>query len=145
MAVLGVAWLVIAIVVLTTDVHGSASDVLVGALFGLWTILLVEYVVRLVVTRTARLPQTALGRAGNRGGAASPGLALRRHREMSLLLHEGELRLQAILRHHSLFRVLLAAAARSSSVRGWCCCSRRTPRAATSTATATPSGGRSSR
>jgi voltage-gated potassium channel len=30
--------------------------------------------------------------------------------KMSLLLHEGQLRVEAILRHHSLFRVLLAAA-----------------------------------
>ena len=30
---------------------------------------------------------------------------------MSLLLHEGELRVEAILKHHSLFRVLIAAAA----------------------------------
>ena len=28
---------------------------------------------------------------------------------MSLLLHEGELRVEAILKHHSLFRVLIAA------------------------------------
>jgi len=31
--------------------------------------------------------------------------------KMCLLLHEGELRLEAILKHHSLFRVLIAAAA----------------------------------
>jgi len=31
--------------------------------------------------------------------------------KMSLLLHEGELRVEAILKHHSLFRVLIAAAA----------------------------------
>jgi voltage-gated potassium channel len=31
--------------------------------------------------------------------------------KMSLLLHEGELRIEAILRHHSLFRVLIAACA----------------------------------
>ncbi|MGO8864232.1 MAG: hypothetical protein ACLQRH_26180, partial [Acidimicrobiales bacterium] len=50
MALLGVAWLVIAIIVLTTDVHSSASTVLVGGLFVLWVIMLVEYLVRLVVT-----------------------------------------------------------------------------------------------
>ena len=31
MAVLGIAWLVIAIIILTTDLNGSASTVLVGA------------------------------------------------------------------------------------------------------------------
>ena len=36
MAVLGVAWLVIAIVIVTTDVNGSASIFLVGTLFVLW-------------------------------------------------------------------------------------------------------------
>ncbi len=41
MALLGVAWLVIAIIVLTTDVNGSASKVLVGGLFVLWVIMLV--------------------------------------------------------------------------------------------------------
>ncbi len=30
---------------------------------------------------------------------------------MCLLVHEGELRVEAILKHHSLFRVLIAAAA----------------------------------
>src|SRR5580700_9977974 len=54
MALLGVAWLVIAIVVLTTDVNGSASTVLVGTLFVLWVIVLVEYLVRLVVTPDTR-------------------------------------------------------------------------------------------
>jgi voltage-gated potassium channel len=108
MALLGVAWLVIAIVVLTTDVNGSASRALVGALFVLWVIMLVEYLVRLVIT-----PDT-------------PGYLRRRWVEpvtvvvpplqgwhivgiekMTLLVHEGELRAESILKHHSLFRVLI--------------------------------------
>jgi voltage-gated potassium channel len=108
MALLGVAWLVIAIVVLTTDVNGSASRALVGALFGLWVIMLVEYLVRLVIT-----PDT-------------PGYLRRRWVEpvtvvvpplqgwhivgiekMTLLVHEGELRVESVLKHHSLFRVLI--------------------------------------
>src|SRR5580698_7603381 len=40
MTVLGIAWLVLAIVVLSTDAHGSASRVLVGSLFALWVIML---------------------------------------------------------------------------------------------------------
>ena len=109
MAVLGVAWLVLAIAVLTTDVNGSASKVLVGGLFVLWVIMLVEYLVRLVIT-----PDT-------------PGYLRRRWVEpatvlipplqgwhvvgiekMTLLLREGELRVEVILKHHSLFRVLIA-------------------------------------
>src|ERR1700734_1362183 len=50
MTLLGVAWLVLAIIVLPTDVNGSTSKVLVGGLFLLWVILLAEYLVRLVVT-----------------------------------------------------------------------------------------------
>lgn len=110
MAVLGVVWLVLAIAVLTANVNGSASKDLVGALFVLWVIMLVEYVVRLVVT-----PDT-------------PGYLKRRWVEpatvlippfqgwhvvgiekMTLLVREGELRVEAILKHHSLFRVLIAA------------------------------------
>jgi voltage-gated potassium channel len=109
MALLGVAWLLIAVIVVTTDVNGSASKVLVGGLFVLWVIMLVEYLVRLVVT-----PDT-------------PGYVRRRWVEpatvvvpafqgwhvigierMGILLHEGELRVESILKHHSLFRVLIA-------------------------------------
>jgi voltage-gated potassium channel len=110
MALLGLAWLALAIVVLSTDVNGSASTLLVGSLFALWVIMLVEYLVRLVVT-----PDT-------------PGYVRRRWVEpatvlvpplqgwhvigiekMSLLLRVGELRVESILKHHSLFRVLIAA------------------------------------
>jgi voltage-gated potassium channel len=109
MTILGVAWLVLAVVVLTTDVNSSASKILVGALFVLWAIMLVEYLVRLVVT-----PDT-------------PGYLKRRWVEpvtvlvppfqgwhvvgvekMTLLVREAELRVEAILKHHSLFRVLIA-------------------------------------
>src|SRR6202041_3826799 len=47
LVILGIAWMVIAIVVLTSDLNGSASTALVVALFVLWAIALVEYVVRL--------------------------------------------------------------------------------------------------
>jgi voltage-gated potassium channel len=109
MALLGIAWLVIGIIVLTTDVNSSASTALVGIFFALWVIMLVEYLVRLVVT-----PDT-------------PGYVKRRWIEpatvvvpplqgwhvvgierMTLLVREGELRVEAILKHHSLFRVLIA-------------------------------------
>ena len=112
MTLLGVAWLVLAIVALSTDVNGSVSKVVVGGLFVLWVVMLAEYLVRLVIT-----PDT-------------PGYLRRRWVEpatvlvpplqgwhvvgierMSLLLHEGELRVEAILKHHSLFRVLIAVVA----------------------------------
>jgi voltage-gated potassium channel len=110
MALLGIAWLVLAVVVLSTDVDSSASTLLVGSFFALWVIMLVEYLVRLVVT-----PDT-------------PGYVRRRWVEpatvlvpplqgwhfvgiekMGILLHEWELRVESILKHHSLFRVLIAA------------------------------------
>lgn len=109
MTLLGIVWLVIGIVVLTTDVNSSASAALVGVLFVLWVIMLVEYLVRLVLT-----PDT-------------PGYVKRRWIEpatvvvpvlqgwhvvgiekMTLLVREAELRLEAVLKHHSLFRVLIA-------------------------------------
>ena len=54
MALLGIAWLVIAIIIGTTDVTGTAPTVLVAILFALWVILLAEYLVRLVVTPDRR-------------------------------------------------------------------------------------------
>lgn len=111
LAVLGIAWLVIAIVILTTDLNGSASTVLVGILFVLWAIMLVEYLVRLVITPDKRgyvkrrwvEPATVL--VPPLQGGHIPGIE-----KTSLVVHEGALRIQAILRHHSLFRVLIAAA-----------------------------------
>jgi voltage-gated potassium channel len=111
MALLGVAWLVLAIMALNSDVNGSASTFVVGSLFALWVILLVEYLVRLVVTPDRRgylkrrwvEPATVI----------VPPLQSWRivgMEKMCLLLREGELRVEAILRHHSLFRVLIAVA-----------------------------------
>jgi voltage-gated potassium channel len=112
MALLGIAWLVIAIVILTTDANGSASMSLVGTLFALWAIVLVEYLVRLVVTPDSRgylkrrwaEPVTVMV-------PVFQGWHFIGIEKLSLLLHEGELRIEAILKHHSLFRVLIAACA----------------------------------
>jgi voltage-gated potassium channel len=112
MALLGIAWLVIAIVVVSADVNGSASILLVGSLFVLWAVLLAEYVVRLVVTpdRRGYLKRRWVEPATV---AVPPlqGWHLIGIEKMGLLLQEAELRVEAILRHHSLFRVLIAAAA----------------------------------
>ena len=112
MVVLAIAWLVVAVVILTTDVNGSASIFLVGTLFALWAILLIEYLVRLMVTPDRRgylkrrwvEPATVVM-------PPLQGWRLVGIEKMCLLLHEGALRVEAILKHHSLFRVLIAAGA----------------------------------
>ena len=112
MAALGIAWLVIAIVILTTDLNGSASTALVAVLFVLWVILLVEYAVRLVITPDRR--GYVKRRWVEPATVVIPpfqGWHVVGIEKTSLLVHEGALRLQAILRHHSLFRVLIAATA----------------------------------
>jgi voltage-gated potassium channel len=111
MALLGVAWLVIAIVILTTDLHGSASTALVATLFALWVVLLMEYVVRLVVSPDRR--DYLKRRWVEPATVVVPplqGWHLIGMEKMSLVVHEGELRVESILKHHSLFRVLIAAA-----------------------------------
>jgi voltage-gated potassium channel len=112
MAVLGIAWLVVGIIILTTDVDGATPVFLVGTLFVLWAVLLLEYLVRLVVTPDRRgylkrrwvEPATVV--VPPLQGWHFVGIE-----KMSLLVHEGELRVEAVLKHHSLFRVLIAAAA----------------------------------
>ena len=111
LALLGIAWLVIAIVVLTNDLNGSASTILVGSLFALWAIALAEYAIRLVITpdRRGYLKRRWVEPAT----VAMPplqGWHLVGMEKMSLLVYEGELRAETVLKHHSLFRVLIAAA-----------------------------------
>ncbi len=112
MAVLGIAWLVLAIVVLTTDVNGSASTVLVGGLFVLWVITLVEYLVRLVVTPDRR---GYLRRRWVEPATVAVPPFQSWHivgiEKVGILLREVELRVESVLKHHSLFRVLIAAVA----------------------------------
>jgi voltage-gated potassium channel len=112
MALLGIAWLVIAIIIVTTNVNASASTGLVGTLFVLWAILLVEYTVRLVVTPDRR--GYLRRRWAEPATVVVPplqGWHLVGIERMCLLIHEGALSVAAILKHHSLFRVLIAAAA----------------------------------
>ena len=111
MALLGIAWLVIAIVIGTTNVTGTAPTVLVAALFAAWVILLAEYLIRLVVSPDRRgylrrrwvEPVTVVV-------PPLQGWHVIGIEKMSLLMHEGGLRVSAVLKHHSLFRVLIAAA-----------------------------------
>jgi voltage-gated potassium channel len=112
MTLLGVAWLVLAIVVLTTDVNGSTSKVLVGGLFVLWVILLVEYLARLVVTPDT--PGYVKRRWVEPATVVVPPLQVWHVvgiEQMGIVLHEAELRVESILKHHSLFRVLIAVGA----------------------------------
>jgi voltage-gated potassium channel len=110
MALLGIAWLVIAIIIGTADVHGAAPAVLVAILFALWVILLAEYLVRLVITPDRRgyfrrrwvEPATVVV-------PPLQGWHLVGIEKMCLLVREGTLRVEAVLKHHSLFRVLIAA------------------------------------
>jgi voltage-gated potassium channel len=112
MTLLGIAWLIVAIIVVTTSVSGTASTVLVGVLFTLWVILLAEYMIRLVISPDRRgylkrrwvEPVTVV--APPLQGWHFIGIE-----KMCLLIHEAALRVEAILKHHSLFRVLIAAAA----------------------------------
>ena len=112
MALMGIAWLIVAIIILTTDVKGSASISLVAALFLLWAIMLAEYLVRLVITPDSR---GYLKRRWAEPVTVVVPVFQSWHligiEKTSLLLHEGRLRLEAILKHHSLFRVLIAACA----------------------------------
>ena len=111
LALLGLAWLAIGITVLTTDLNGSASTALVAALFSLWAVLLVEYLVRLVVTPDRR--GYLKRRWAEPATVVVPpfqGWHLVGIEKMCLLLHEGALRVSTILKHHGLFRVLIAAA-----------------------------------
>jgi voltage-gated potassium channel len=109
--VVGIAWLVLAIVVLSIDVKHTASVVLVGSLFALWAIAFVEYLVRLVITPDRRgylkrrwiEPVTVV--LPTFQGWHFIGIE-----RMGLLVQEAVLRVEVILKHHSLFRVLIAAA-----------------------------------
>jgi voltage-gated potassium channel len=111
LTLLGFAWLVVAIITVTTDIRGTASTWLVGILFTLWALLLVEYLVRLVVTPDRRgylrrrwvEPVTVVVPCFQSWHV----LGIER---TSLLFQEGALRVEAILKHHGLFRVLIAAA-----------------------------------
>ncbi|MGH3155876.1 MAG: potassium channel family protein, partial [Streptosporangiaceae bacterium] len=110
LAILGVAWLVLGIIVVTSDISNTASTAAISALFAGWAIVLVEYLVRLAVT-----PDTRGYLKRRWAEPATVVLPPLQHwhligiERMTLMLHEGEVRLEFILKHHSLFRVLIAA------------------------------------
>jgi voltage-gated potassium channel len=112
LAVLGVVWLVVAVIVLTNEVNHTGSTALVAVLFALWVGMLAEYVVRLVVTpdRAGYLKRRWVEPATV---VVPPlqGWHVIGMEKVSLMVREGELRLELILKHHSLFRVLIAVTA----------------------------------
>lgn len=111
MAVLGVAWAVLGIVVVSTHLRGGPAEILVGLLFALWALALVEYVVRLLAAPDRRRYLAA--RRIEPAVVVVPVLQSLRIAGMersSLVATELGLRTMAILRHRGLFRVLLAAA-----------------------------------
>lgn len=112
MSLLGIAWLVIVFVLVTTDVTSSVSIPLVGSLFALWAIAAAEYLVRLIIVPDRRgylkrrWVEPATVAVPPLQGWHFVGIE-----KVALLMREGQLRVEAVLRHHSLFRVLIAAAA----------------------------------
>jgi voltage-gated potassium channel len=111
LAVLGAAWLVLGIIAVTTGISHTTSIAVVTALFALWAVVLAEYLVRLAITPDTR--GYLRRRWAEPATVAVPALQhwhLLGIERMTLMLQEGELRLEYILRHHSLFRVLIAAA-----------------------------------
>ncbi len=110
MAMLGLAWAVCGIIVLTTHSTGATSEAFAVALFVIWFVVVLECLVRYVVVPDRRryfacrriepvlvvLPFFQVWRV----------LGVE---EASVLWGEGLARFGAILRHRGLFRVLLAA------------------------------------
>jgi voltage-gated potassium channel len=110
LAVIGLLWLVLGIIVVTTDQHRSASSALVAVVFVLWAVMLLEYAVRLVVSpdRKGYLKR----RWAEPATVIVPPLQswhLIGIEKVSLVIYEMRLRVEIVLRHHSLFRVLIAA------------------------------------
>jgi voltage-gated potassium channel len=110
MAVLGIAWAVIGIIILTTDNSGLAPEALVGAIFLIWLVVVVECAARYIVVPDRR--RYFAGRRVEPVMIAVPLFQVWRLagvERVNVLCSEGFERVIAILRHRSLFRVLLAA------------------------------------
>jgi voltage-gated potassium channel len=109
MTALGVAWAVIGIVVLTTNSSGLAPEALVSAFFVIWLFIVVECVIRYVVVPDRR--RYFSSRRIEPAMVVLPVFQVWRLtgvERMTVLQREGAERILAILRHRSLFRVLLA-------------------------------------
>jgi voltage-gated potassium channel len=110
MVVLGLAWAVIGIIVLTTDSKGVSPVALVSVLFVIWFLIVVECIFRYVFVPDRR--QYFSDRRIEPAMVLVPAFQVWRLtgvERMTVLQREGLERFLAILRHRSLFRVLLAA------------------------------------
>jgi len=110
MAVLGVAWAVIAIVVVTTNSRDLAPTALVTSLFVIWFVIVIECAYRYVLVPDRR--QYFSSRRIEPAMVVLPVFQVWRLagvERMTVLQREGVERVLAILRHRSLFRVLLSA------------------------------------
>jgi voltage-gated potassium channel len=111
MAALGVAWTVCAIVVLTSHASGTTSRGFVIALFVIWSIVVVECVVRYLVVPDRR--RYLACRQIEPALIVLPSFQVWKIvgvERATVLWGEGVERFLAILSHRGLFRVLLAAA-----------------------------------
>jgi voltage-gated potassium channel len=110
MAVLGLAWTVIGIVVLTTNRNGLAPKALVATLFVVWLIVVIETAYRYLVVPDRR--HYFASRRVEPVMVAIPLFQVWRLagvERVNVLTNEGVERFIAILKHRSLFRVLLSA------------------------------------
>jgi voltage-gated potassium channel len=111
MTAVGIGWAVVFVMVLTGTARGSTNEALVAVLFVLWAIVVIEYVVRLVMT-----PDTARYVSSRKLEPAIVVVPFFQYwrffgvEKVGLVVTEGVLRTRAILLHRGLFRVLLAAA-----------------------------------
>jgi voltage-gated potassium channel len=110
MAAVGVAWAVVGVIVLTTNVSGITPEALVVTLFVLWLVVLGECLFRYIVVPNRRryfssrriepvmvaFPLFQLGRVAG-------------VEKVTVVAGEGAERFFAILKHRGLFRVLLVA------------------------------------
>ena len=109
MVVLGGVWLVVFVFALLDNGNHVREEVLVGILFALWAVFVVEYVIRIVLAPDRR--RYVSTRKIEPAVVAVPPLQCLRLmglEKTDLVVAEFVLRTKAILQHRGLFRVLLA-------------------------------------
>lgn len=111
MTVLGLAWLVLLIADRSVATKGTSSTVVVSAFFAIWVLLFVEYGVRLILSpNRAQYVRQRWAEPVTVIVPFTQGWHLVGIEKVTLVLHEGALRVSTIMKHHSLFRVLIGAA-----------------------------------
>jgi voltage-gated potassium channel len=110
MALLGVAWIICGIIVLTTHSTGATSKGFAIALFAIWFLVVLEFLIRYIVVSDRR--RYFACRPIEPVMVALPFFQVWKIlgvEQTSVIWGEGFSRFVAILRHRGLFRVLLAA------------------------------------